>query len=124
MTNDRDRGIHEYLWAPDDRRIIYLQDEGGDEDWRLHDVELESGRIRDLTPFPGVQARIVRVDEDVPESVLIGLNRDNPQLHDVYRLELESGELTRVLDNPGFVGFVADDELRVRAALDPGPTAR
>jgi dipeptidyl aminopeptidase/acylaminoacyl peptidase len=119
VTDDRDRGIREYFWAPDDRRIIYLQDEGGDENWRVHDVDLESGRTRDLTPFEGVQARVVHVDKDVPDTVLIGLNRDNPQLHDVYRLELESGSLTKVLDNPGFVAFVADDDMRVRAAIAP-----
>ena len=119
VTDDRDRGIREYFWAPDDRRIIYLQDEGGDENWRVHDVDLESGRTRDLTPFEGVQARVVHVDKDVPDTVLIGLNRDNPQLHDVYRLELESGSLTKVLDNPGFVAFVADDDMRVRAAVAP-----
>jgi dipeptidyl aminopeptidase/acylaminoacyl peptidase len=121
VTRDRDRGVREYLWAPDDGRIVYLQDAGGDENWRVHDVELDSGQVRDLTPFPGVQARIVHVEEDVPDAILVGLNRDNEQLHDVYRLELRSGELEKVVENPGFVQFVADRELRVRAGVSPRP---
>jgi dipeptidyl aminopeptidase/acylaminoacyl peptidase len=121
VTDDRERGIREFFWRPDNRGIVYLQDTGGDENWRLHDVELDSGSIRDLTPFEGVQARVVHVDKACPEAILVGLNRDNEELHDVYRLELDRGELTKVLENPGFVDFVADDELRVRAGLSPQP---
>src|SRR5207302_10289471 len=53
--------------------------------------------------------------------LLVGLNKDNPQLHDVYHLDLETGELEMVLQNPGVVGFVADGEMRVRAGLQPRP---
>jgi len=52
---------------------------------------------------------------------LVGLNRDNPQLHDVYRLDLVSGELVKEVENPGFVGWVADAELVVRCGIAPQP---
>ena len=117
VTRDRDRGIRTVAWAHDGRHLLYLQDEGGDENWRLHAVDVDTDTDRDLTPFEHVQARLVALDKRFPDQVLVGLNLDDEQLHDVYRLHLPSGELEKVLDNPGFVDFVADETLRVRAGI-------
>ena len=121
VTNDTDRGIRAYFWGQDNARILYVQDAGGDENWRLYDVALASGTIRDLTPFEGVQAQLIAEEKQFPTELLVGLNKDNPQLHDVYHLDLETGELEQILQNPGIVGFVADGEMRVRAGLQPRP---
>ncbi|MDP8938147.1 MAG: S9 family peptidase [Actinomycetota bacterium] len=121
VTKDRDRGIRSYFWAHDNRHLVYVQDQGGDENWRLHDVDLETGVDRDLTPFEEVQARVEDTDKRFPNEILVGLNRDNPQLHDVYRLDLTSGELAKVVENPGFIGFLADADFRVRAGVAPLP---
>jgi len=121
VTADRDRGIRSFFWAHDNRHLLYVQDVGGDEDWRLFDVDLDTGDIRDLTPFEGVQARVEESDKRFPDTILVGLNRDNPQLHDVYRLDLPSGELEKIVENPGFVGFMADADFDVRAAVAPLP---
>lgn len=121
VTDDRDRGIRSFFWAPDNRRILYVQDIGGDENWRLHDVHLESQLSRDLTPFDGVMVQVQHVDKKFPTEILIGMNKDNPQLHDVYKLDLESGELTKVVENPGFLGFVTDEAFQTRCAVAPTP---
>ncbi len=121
VTNDADRGIRQFAWAHDGRHLLYVQDAGGDENWRLYDVDLPTMERRDLTPFEGVQARVMAGEKAFPDQILVGLNKDNPQLHDVYRLDLTSGELTRELANPGFIGMVADSQLVVRAALQPRP---
>jgi dipeptidyl aminopeptidase/acylaminoacyl peptidase len=119
VTDDRDRGIRTLLWAHDGRHLLYLQDRGGDENWRLYDVDLETMAGRDLTPFENVQAQVVAVDKRFPTEVLVGLNRDRAELHDVYHLDLVSGDLVKVVDNPGLVGWVADADLVVRAGLAP-----
>jgi dipeptidyl aminopeptidase/acylaminoacyl peptidase len=121
VTDDTDRGIRQFAWAHDGRHLLYLQDVGGDENWRLHDVDLTTMQRRDLTPFDGVQTQLIATEKDFPDEILIGLNKDNEQLHDVYRLDLRTAELTKVLTNPGFVGMVADAQLVVRAALQPRP---
>lgn len=121
LTDDSDRGIRVFSWAPDGRHIMYLQDAGGDENWRLYDVDTTSGERRDLTPYEGVQARIVASEPTRPGEVLVGLNKDNPQLHDVYRLDLTSGELVKEVENPGFIGWLADSDLQVRCAVGPNP---
>jgi dipeptidyl aminopeptidase/acylaminoacyl peptidase len=61
------------------------------------------------------------MERDFPTQVLVGLNKDNPQLHDVYRLDLDSGELTKEVDNPGFLAWIADSQLVVRGAFAPQP---
>jgi dipeptidyl aminopeptidase/acylaminoacyl peptidase len=121
VTDDTDRGIRMFAWAHDGRHLLYLQDAGGDENWRLHDVDLQTLQRRDLTPFDGVQARVIATERKFPAEVLVGLNRDNPELHDVYRLDLVTGELVKEMDNPGFVGWLADSQLVVRAAVAPQP---
>ncbi len=121
VTDDRDRGIRFFSWAHDARHLLYIQDTGGDENWRVHDVNLETGQRRDLTPFAGVAAQIVATSKRLPTEILVGLNRDNPQLHDVYRLDLLTGELALVEKNPGFAGYEADEDLVIRAAYAPLP---
>ena len=121
VTDDTDRGIRVFRWAHDGRHLLYLQDTGGDENWRLYDVDLHTMRRRDLTPFEGVQAQILATEKKHPGDILVGLNRDNPALHDVYRLDLVTGDLVKQVENPGFAGWVADTELEIRAgvALEP-----
>lgn len=122
VTDDRDRGIRQYWWARDGRHVLYAQDRGGDENWRLYTVDLETSAVVDRTPFEGVQATVVAIDKRHPDDVVIALNKDNPQLHDLYRLHLPSGELTKLVENPGFVAWLVDRELQVRGGIVPTPT--
>ena len=121
VTDDSDRGIRMFAWAHDGRHLLYLQDTGGDENWRLHDVDLATMQRRDLTPFDNVQTQLIAGEKKFPTEILVGMNRDNPQLHDVYRLDLTTGELAKEVENPGFVGWVADSQLVVRAGVAPQP---
>jgi dipeptidyl aminopeptidase/acylaminoacyl peptidase len=121
VTEDTDRGVRVFGWARDGRHVLYLQDVGGDENWRLYDVDLESMARRDLTPFEGIHANIIATSKRRPTEVLVGINADNPQLHDVYRLDLVTGTLVKEIANPGYAGWVADEDLAVRCALEPLP---
>ena len=121
VTGDTDRGIRVFRWAHDGRHLLYLQDSGGDENWRLYDVDLATMARRDLTPFEGVQAQILATEKKYPTEVLVGLNRDNPALHDVYRLDLVTGELAKEVENPGFALWVADTDLVTRAGVEMLP---
>jgi dipeptidyl aminopeptidase/acylaminoacyl peptidase len=122
VTDDRMRGIRVFFWAEDDRHIVYLQDEGGDENWRVHAVEAATREDRDLTPFDDVQARIVDKSRHFPDVLLVALNRENPEVHDIYRLTLSTGDLELAARNPGsVVGWIADAHFRVRGAM--GATA-
>ena len=92
VTSDTGRGIRSYDWAYSNDHILYVQDRDGDENWHVYCVELSSGAERDLTPYDGVHAQILQLSPDYPEDVLIGINDRNPQLHDVYRYNITTGE--------------------------------
>lgn len=118
ITNDTDRGIRTCFWSYDGQYILYVQDVGGDENWRLFGINMNSGEHRDLTPFPDVHVALMKGSRDYPDTLLLNMNRDNPELHDVYRLTLSTGALEKVAANPGnVIGWVADHDLTVRIAL-------
>jgi dipeptidyl aminopeptidase/acylaminoacyl peptidase len=122
VTRDTDRGIRLYFWAEDGRHLVYLQDKGGNEDWQLYAVDPATKETRDLTPFENVQARPLEKNKHFPDELLVELNRRDPQLHDVHRLNLATGDLKLVAENPGNVaGWVADVDMQVRAALSVYP---
>jgi len=116
VTKDKSRGVRIYFWAYSSQHIVYLQDRGGDENWRIYVVDLKSGEEKDLTPLDKVQARIEQVSPKFPDEILVALNDRVPQLHDIYRVNLKSGERKLVQQNEGFVGFTTDDDYKVRLA--------
>ncbi|WP_273844520.1 S9 family peptidase [Rubrobacter calidifluminis] len=124
VTDDEKRGIRVYFWAEDGEHLLYLQDEDGDENWRMYAVRPKAGEVaaRSLTPFENVQVRPLEKSRRHPEKILIELNRRNPELHDACALDLKSGELELLAENPGNVaGWLADADLRVRGAATVYP---
>ncbi|AXU17525.1 S9 family peptidase (plasmid) [Streptomyces clavuligerus] len=131
VTADRGRGIRAFAWAGDGRHLLFVQDRDGDENTRLYAVPAGSGAppaatpapapARDLTPYPGVQARIIALDPRTPGGLLIGLNLRERSVHDAYRLDIASGRLELAARNEGFSRWVADGGLRVRGAVRPRP---
>ena len=122
VTKDDNRGIRNYFWAEDKRHIMYLQDVGGNENWRLYAVDLSSNNIQDLTPYENVQVQIVNSDKHVPNQLLIAMNKENPQVHDVYRLNVTTGKMDLAAKNPGNVTiWVSDNVLKIRGAMAATP---
>jgi len=118
VTKDDNRGIRGYLWAQDSKHILYMQDVGGDENWRLYGVNLKTDEIEDLTPYEDVQVQIICINKHFPNGLLIGMNKEDPKVHDVYHLDLTTGELELVAKNPGnIISWLADADLKVRCAL-------
>ena len=116
VTNDTGRGIPAYGWTYTNEHILYRQDKAGDENWRVYSVKVNTGETIDLTPSEGVQARTQAISPEFPEEILIALNDRIPQLHDLYRVNITTGERTLVLENEGFMSFVIDDEYNIRFA--------
>lgn len=121
VTNDTGRGIRSYTWPYSGRHLLYVQDKGGDENWRIYRVDLASGETTDLTPFDDVQAQIVGLSPDHPDEIVVGLNNRNPQLHDLHRINLTTGEMTLILENEGFVAFTVDRTFAVRLGSRMNP---
>ena len=117
ITASAKRGIGSYVWQPDSQHILYIQDQGGDENWRVYQTNIETRETRDLTPFENVQARILNIDPRFPDVALLTLNQRDARIHDVYRVDLMTGALTLIVENTeNFAGYRVDNQMRVRAA--------
>jgi dipeptidyl aminopeptidase/acylaminoacyl peptidase len=125
VTHDHTRGILSYFWSRDSKHILYVQDEGGNENFHVFavDVAAPDAPAVDLTPFPDVRAFIVDVPYNDHEHLLVALNRRDPSVHDVHRLSISTGDLELVAENPGDVGsWITDPQGRLRAAAAQTPT--
>jgi dipeptidyl aminopeptidase/acylaminoacyl peptidase len=121
VTEDKKRGIRNHDWAYDNQHILYTQDKDGDENWHLYATNVETRKTKDLTPIEGVRAEIQEISHKHAKEILVGLNDRNPQLHDIWRINVESGEKELVQQNHGVAGYLTDDNLNVRLALNYTP---
>ncbi len=116
ITSATARDIRGYLWT-NDERLVYIQDSGGDENFHAFGVNLDGGNYLDLTPFENVQARLVDRLRDDPDHVLAGLNQRDARMHDVYKVNVNTGEMVMVAENPGnIMGWQTDNQGRLRVA--------
>lgn len=121
VTKDTNRGIRRYFWAFTNQHILYMQDKGGDENWRVYSVDLSNNQEKDLTPFEKVAAQIEEVSHKFPDEILVGLNNRDAKYHDVHRVNIRSGQMTLLTQNDGFAGFLTDDDYNVRFAMKMTP---
>jgi dipeptidyl aminopeptidase/acylaminoacyl peptidase len=117
VTNETERSVASYFWKGPNR-IVFTKDFKGDENFHIVSVDADGKNLVDLTPFDNVRASIIsgRIDHD--DEMIIGLNKRNPEVFDVYRLDLKTRELTLIAENPGNIaGWLADHDGRIRVAV-------
>ena len=121
ITKDTGRGIRQYFWLYTNQHIAYLKDDGGDENWRIHVVDISGKEDKTFTPEK-VNAKIYCVSHKFPEEIIIGLNERNKSYHDVYRLNIRTGEKTLILQNDReFSDFIFDNDYNLRFASVTSP---
>jgi len=117
LTSETDRDIAGYFWA-NDNRILFLKDNGGDENYALFGVDIDGKNQKCLTCFENVRTQIIDDLEDQPDEVIIGLNKRNPMVFDPYRLNIKTGEMVMLAENPGNIqGWMTDHEGKLRVAF-------
>lgn len=105
VTYDETRSVTGFLWVDDPRWLLYVQDSGGDENWHLYRVDLDSPDTPalDLTPYPGVRLLGLEQPHGRPGKLFVQLNHRRIDQIDLYELDVASGELTMLAENPGNV---------------------
>nr|WP_211280093.1 S9 family peptidase [Sphingomonas dokdonensis] len=119
LTAEKQRPIRQIFWAPDSSQILFVNDKGGDENFRLYGVPVSGGDARDYTPFDKVRVMPIGQSAIIKDRILIGLNNRDPRWHDVHSLDLKTGKLTLVMQNDGYGRFLADEQLNLRLASRP-----
>ncbi len=116
LTSVTDRDISGYIWG-NDNTIIFTRDNSGDENFHLFSVDIEGINLKDLTPFENVRVNLIDELDESKTDILIEMNKRNPELFDVYRLNYETGEMNLVAENPGNVSiWVTDHDGKIRIA--------
>lgn len=116
ITNETERSVAGYMWA-DNQRLLYMKDTAGDENYQLYGVHRDGSDDRAYTAFNGVRTSLIDDLEEQQGVVMIGMNKRNPEVFDPYRLNIETGELTLLAENPGNIqGWMTDHDGRLRVA--------
>tara|TARA_S200000501_G_scaffold73009_1_gene64939 strand:+ start:4951 stop:6771 length:1821 start_codon:yes stop_codon:yes gene_type:complete len=117
LTSSTERSIYGFLWLGDDR-IGYVKDDGGDENTHFYAVNKDGSNEIDLTPFENVKATIIDDLEEDPENVILGLNKRNEEIFDPYRVNINTGQMVMIAENPGNIsGWMTDHDGKLRIAV-------
>jgi len=117
VTAASERDITAYFWA-NNGRLVYLQDSGGDENFQLYAVDADGANKTELTPFEDVRVQIIDDLENVDNEMLIGMNKRDKRIFDAYRINVKTGNLEMIAENPGNVSrWVTDNDGQLRIAL-------
>ena len=98
ITNDTKRGIRFHGWALDSSHILYIQDEGGTEEWHIYAVDVDPRTTQDLTPLTGVSATSMTWCSTSLDCC-IAINDRDKAWHDVYRIDIRTGERELIVEN-------------------------
>ena len=116
ITSETERDITASMWAGNNR-ILFIKDTGGDENYQLYGVNIDGSDLKSYTNFPNVRTTIIDPLRKIDSLVIIGMNKRNPQVFDPYRLNLNTGELTLLAENPGNIqGWMTDHDGKLRVA--------
>jgi dipeptidyl aminopeptidase/acylaminoacyl peptidase len=116
VTFSKERDIQGYFWK-NDNRLVFLQDKGGNENFHLFAVDKDGKNQKELTIGDDVRAEIIDDLFENENEMIVGLNKRNPEFYDAYRININTGELTMVGENPGNItGWLTDNAGIIRIA--------
>jgi dipeptidyl aminopeptidase/acylaminoacyl peptidase len=118
MTRVTDRSLApQLLWLHNNRHIVFFREQGGDENWQAHRVDVDTGDILPLTPAPGVRSFIHQTSHHFPDELLIAHNARDKRFFEIYRINVATGASTLLQANDRFAGFFTDPQFKVRFAV-------
>ena len=116
LTYSTERDIMHIYWS-NENAILYRQDTEGDENYKLYYLNVESKKIKCLTDYENSNTSIIDLYSKQPNEIIIGLNKRDIECSDVYRLNILTGQLRLIAQNPGNVRrWMVDNNGVVRIA--------
>ncbi len=98
VIEEKDELIKGFGWV-NDERLLYVMDQGGDENFHIYAVNIDGTEAKDLTPFKGVKAGILSALKEQKDYIIISMNKNNPQIFEPYRLNVVTGALEQLFEN-------------------------
>lgn len=105
--------IIQFFWSADSKKILFLKEEDGTGRLHLHSMDIRSKKHFVYTKeFSQITTKVIKVSSSCNKAI-IGLNNRNPHFHDLYLLDLDSGNLHLLLKNDSYAKFLASDDLEI-----------
>jgi dipeptidyl aminopeptidase/acylaminoacyl peptidase len=118
VIEEKEELIRGYGWANKDR-LLYVMDKGGNEDFHLFSVKIDGTDDKELTPYEGVKVSISAFLKEDPYHVIVSMNKENPQINEPYKLNIETGEIKKLFTNDDpknpIAGYNFDKDGNLRA---------
>jgi dipeptidyl aminopeptidase/acylaminoacyl peptidase len=126
MTTETKRPIAGFLWTRDSKFIGFVKDNDGDENFNLYGVNpaaatpagADAPPARDLTGLKGVRVQLAHAPKTEPGSIYVGINDRDKAWHDLYKVNVATGEKTLIRKNTDRIAgweFDTKDQLRLAA---------
>ncbi|HTH50403.1 MAG TPA: alpha/beta fold hydrolase [Pyrinomonadaceae bacterium] len=125
MTNDQKRPVRQYFWSRDSKYILFVQDNGGDENFNVYAVNPADTpaagspvpTARNISAGTKVRAQIFATPQSDPDAIYVGLNDRDAAWHDLYKVKISTGERTLMMKNTDRLGgYVFDNNDKLRLA--------
>ena len=98
VIEEKEELIRGYGWK-NDSRLVYVMDQGGNENYHIYAVDIDGRNNVDLTPYENVQANIINILKEQKDYMIIVMNKNNKQLFDPYKLNIVTGEASQLFEN-------------------------
>ncbi|HPX59910.1 MAG TPA: S9 family peptidase [Bacteroidales bacterium] len=98
ILEEKEELIRGYFWK-NNERLLYMMDQGGNEQYHIHAVNVDGSNNVDLTPYEGVQAGIISILKDQKDYVIVMMNKNNKQVFEPYKLNIITGEIEQLYEN-------------------------
>jgi len=117
ITRQTDRPIFVHWFARTNAHVLFWKDRDGDENFNLWCVGIDGSGVRNLTPYPNVLARVVGFHHENPNLIAIGMNDRDARWHDLYIVDILTGERRLVYENKDEIAsLILDSQLNLRLA--------
>ena len=116
ITQESERGVARYFWAPDSKAVLFQKDVGGDENWQLFSVDLKKKKVKTLAEGEGIRTDVVAISSKKKREIVVRSNKRDPKVFDLYTLKLKSGKMKLLEKNTGFLDYYIDSSLKPRLA--------
>jgi len=117
LTCDSNRSISNYFWASNDE-ILYLKGNSEDKQPGLFAVKIDGNNKREFLSFPNTKIRLISSGPVRDGQVLVSMNKRDSTVFDAYRLNIQTGKLSLLLQNPGNITkWYSDAAGKLRMAI-------
>jgi acylaminoacyl-peptidase len=117
LTRQTDRPIFQHSFARTNAHVLFRKDKDGDENFNLWCVGIDGSDARNLTPYVDVLAILVGLHYEDPNLIAVGMNDRDARWHDLYIVDIRTGERRLVYENRDEIaGFILDSRLNLRLA--------